>query len=196
MAWTCAYCGAMVKDDVADNCSICLQPRRTEPHAAGTWYIRCPRCRMENNVDTPDAHIDVCPNCGRSEIARYRAKQRPAIASFSPAETYLHFQALQGPSPFQSFAFDVFAQGAVLGREGDCAAESFPVSVSGQHCRIGFDEGWYAEDLNSRNGTILNGKMIAEKSYLGISLSRPLLFQMADVVFKVELRERATASNE
>lgn len=47
----------------------------------------------------------------------------------------------------------------ILGRGSDCDVQVRFSSVSSRHCKLSFDEGyWLVEDLNSRNGTWVDGE--------------------------------------
>ena len=66
-------------------------------------------------------------------------------------------RALQGPNPGTLFPLE--RASAVLGRHPQCEIVLESASVSRQHARIALREGhYYLEDLNSRNGTYLNGE--------------------------------------
>ena len=62
---------------------------------------------------------------------------------------------------FQSF--DLKETPVVIGRHPDCEIQLDDVSVSRYHAKITLDNGhFYLQDLNSRNGTILNGDAIVK----------------------------------
>ena len=52
----------------------------------------------------------------------------------------------------------------VVGRRESCdIALTFP-NISGQHCRLSLEQGyWFAKDLGSRNGTKVDGKAVVRK---------------------------------
>lgn len=71
-------------------------------------------------------------------------------------------QARAGLPPGQLFPIE--GDGAVLGRHPDCDIVLESGAVSRQHARIVRVEGqYYIEDLQSRNGTLLNGAAVAER---------------------------------
>ena len=68
-------------------------------------------------------------------------------------------QVVKGLNPGQVFAIE--GQRAVLGRHPDCDIVLDVGAVSRQHAQISLDEGdYFVEDLHSRNGTMVNGKLI------------------------------------
>lgn len=52
----------------------------------------------------------------------------------------------------------------LVGRQSDCDIQlKFP-NVSSNHCRMAIEEGyWFARDLNSRNGTKVDGRTVIRK---------------------------------
>jgi phosphoserine phosphatase RsbU/P len=73
--------------------------------------------------------------------------------------------ALQGPSPGQILPLD--GPAAVLGRHPGCDIVLESGSVSRQHARITNIEGnFYIEDLHSRNGTFVNGRLLTGQQLL------------------------------
>jgi sigma-B regulation protein RsbU (phosphoserine phosphatase) len=74
-------------------------------------------------------------------------------------------QLLKGQTPGQVFALD--RESSVLGRHPDCDIVLDVQAVSRQHAKIirtGAD--FYVEDMESRNGTFVNGEKIAERRLL------------------------------
>src|SRR5262245_3670802 len=77
----------------------------------------------------------------------------------------------------QQFTFTYPAK-VVIGRSPDCSARLVgDLSVSRRHCLVGIDEeGAWAEDLDSRNGTFVNGYLIGRRTRdceEGLSLRAP-----------------------
>lgn len=68
-------------------------------------------------------------------------------------------QVVKGLNPGQIFAIE--GERAVLGRHPDCDIVLDVGAVSRQHAQISVDDGdYFVEDLHSRNGTMVNGKLI------------------------------------
>ncbi len=73
--------------------------------------------------------------------------------------------AMQGPQPGQLFPLE--GELAVLGRHPDCDIVLESGSVSRQHARIFTVDGkYYVEDLQSRNGTFVNGQTVVDRQLL------------------------------
>jgi serine phosphatase RsbU (regulator of sigma subunit)/pSer/pThr/pTyr-binding forkhead associated (FHA) protein len=73
--------------------------------------------------------------------------------------------ALQGPSPGQIISLD--GPASVLGRHPGCDIVLESGSVSRQHARItNFEGNYYIEDLHSRNGTFVNGRLLTGRQLL------------------------------
>ncbi len=74
-------------------------------------------------------------------------------------------RALQGSNPGQLFPLEV--ERAVLGRHPDCDIVLESGAVSRHHARIlALDGEFFVEDLNSRNGTFVNGRAIEGRQRL------------------------------
>lgn len=74
-------------------------------------------------------------------------------------------RALKGINPGQLFVLD--GDCAILGRHPECDIVLEAPAVSRQHARIVRQNGnFFVEDLNSRNGTFLNGKLVTERQAL------------------------------
>jgi phosphoserine phosphatase RsbU/P len=74
-------------------------------------------------------------------------------------------RALQGLNPGQLFPLE--GASVILGRHPGCDIVLESASVSRQHARIlNVDGDFYLEDLHSRNGTLLNGRPIAQRQLL------------------------------
>jgi serine phosphatase RsbU (regulator of sigma subunit)/pSer/pThr/pTyr-binding forkhead associated (FHA) protein len=74
-------------------------------------------------------------------------------------------RALKGMNPGQLFTLD--GDAAVLGRHPECDIVLEAPAVSRQHARVVCQNGnYYVEDLNSRNGTFLNGQLVRERQPL------------------------------
>ncbi len=74
-------------------------------------------------------------------------------------------RALRGGNPGQCFPLE--GNTAILGRHPDCDIVLESGSVSRQHARVVLaDGGYYVEDLRSRNGTYVNGRMVTSRQLL------------------------------
>jgi pSer/pThr/pTyr-binding forkhead associated (FHA) protein len=76
---------------------------------------------------------------------------------------------------------------AMIGKSAECAIQLYPQLISSRHARIYFDErerSYFLEDLNSRNGTKLDGTRVKTKERLG-SLHVITLANTFDFLFQV-----------
>lgn len=52
----------------------------------------------------------------------------------------------------------------LIGRRESCDIVLRFANVSGQHCQLSLEEGyWYVQDMNSQNGTKVNGERVSRK---------------------------------
>ena len=79
--------------------------------------------------------------------------------------------------------FSIREPGGVLGRARGCAIRIPSPEISRRHCRLRLEDGLvYVEDLDSVNGTRLNGEFVSEKT-----LARPGdLLELGPVAFVIE----------
>ena len=83
----------------------------------------------------------------------------------NPAHLMAVLQTLQGPKPGLVFALE--GNSVTLGRHPECDIVLDAAAVSRQHARILLVDGkYYVEDLNSRNGTLLNGRPLMRRELL------------------------------
>lgn len=74
-------------------------------------------------------------------------------------------RALKGLNPGQLFALD--SESTILGRHPECDIVLEVGAVSRQHARIvRVEDDYFVEDLNSRNGTFLNGRLLQGRQLL------------------------------
>lgn len=74
-------------------------------------------------------------------------------------------QTIRGMAPGQLFPLE--GEAAILGRHPECDIVLDAAAVSRQHARIvRVDGAYYIEDLNSRNGTFVNGRPVAQRQLL------------------------------
>lgn len=74
-------------------------------------------------------------------------------------------RALKGSNPGQCFPLE--GNTAILGRHPECDIVLESGSVSRQHARVVLVEGnYFVEDLRSRNGTYVNGRMVTSRQLL------------------------------
>lgn len=84
---------------------------------------------------------------------------------FTPLIYMPYLDAVTGPAMGRRYTLDLPQY--VLGRHPDCNIVLESGSVSRQHAKISKNgAGFHLEDLNSRNGTFVNGKLIAEATKL------------------------------
>jgi len=74
-------------------------------------------------------------------------------------------QSIHGANPGQLYSLD--GESSILGRHPECDIVLDAAAVSRQHARIlKFEGNFYVEDLNSRNGTFVNGRQVIQRQQL------------------------------
>ena len=135
----------------------------------------CPFCEHEN-----PAHADLCEDCGHplnSDTTIWKSTnelsdiERPALrsAEFVSGVLYLYVASAQNQKPIQHNSQDV----SILGRSSSKSVngsgilidlsdyDALSLGVSRQHARVSHDaKGYFIEDLDSANGTWLNGNRL------------------------------------
>lgn len=121
----------------------------------------------------------------RRKVAREKALQEAAEASLmsesleqadvgvgvkqdapAPAKYSLSFTVVTGSEPGKRFKLG-FNDSAVIGRASDCDLSLNDSEISSRHAEIKFDKGILViKDLNSMNGTLINGVPIHTLHYL------------------------------
>jgi pSer/pThr/pTyr-binding forkhead associated (FHA) protein len=91
-------------------------------------------------------------------------------------------RVLKGADPGQLLPIE--KEVAILGRHRDCDIVVEAAAVSRQHARIAnVGGGYFIEDLNSRNGTHLNGRLVVERQ----PLAENDQIRISDLVFVFQL---------
>nr|BBH91822.1 hypothetical protein KTA_00210 [Thermogemmatispora argillosa] len=127
-------------------------PASTTP--SPTVALTCFRCGTPN----PSTRL-FCTTCGYELADRKAAKDRYVDAQGRVVLASLTLQS--GPLAGRSFRFhqDVTTIGRTNGNDFIIAGRT----VSRRHARLWFDNGhWYLEDLQSANGTLVNGERIQQ----------------------------------
>ncbi|MDR2137652.1 MAG: FHA domain-containing protein [Synergistaceae bacterium] len=126
---------------------------------------RCPACNEENPVSEV-----ICRVC-MTNLASVSPTPRGEAGDVSVSEALLPEKAEKKAdaapavltlSRLSDGRFVPVSVGSVLGRSGDAGAffEDFR-TVSRRHAKVDFrDESWWIEDLNSTNGTWVNGSRL------------------------------------
>jgi pSer/pThr/pTyr-binding forkhead associated (FHA) protein len=127
--------------------------------------------------------LTVCSACTH--------ENRPASFFCSQCGTKLHFAAaptsgrlVRMNGPQQERAIELVDPIAILGRGPTASIRLEDESVSKHHARLSVEQGVYhLEDLESSNGTFLNGKRVRERTEL-----RPGdLVRLGAVILKLEV---------
>lgn len=75
---------------------------------------------------------------------------------------------------------------AVIGRDLACECRIEDATISARHARISFHHGqWWVEDLNSKNGTLLNQRPVLEQ----VVLTSDDILQCGRVIFRINFDE-------
>ena len=127
------------------------------------WVKRCPACNEENPVSEVICHICMTNLASVSPTPR----GAPAAGALSPEETGASEKKSAMPtvltlSRLSDGRFVPVAGGGVLGRNGDAGTFFADFrTVSRRHAKVDFrDESWWIQDLNSTNGTWVNGSRL------------------------------------
>ncbi|WP_052889101.1 FHA domain-containing serine/threonine-protein kinase [Thermogemmatispora carboxidivorans] len=131
-----------------------LAPRATSGTPFPTVTLSCFRCGTPN----PSTRL-FCTTCGYELADRKAAKDCYVDAQGRVVLASLTLQS--GPLAGRSFRFhqDVTTIGRTNGNDFIIAGRT----VSRRHARLWFDNGfWYLEDLQSANGTLVNGERIQQ----------------------------------
>ena len=76
-------------------------------------------------------------------------------------------------------SFDLVGSSVYIGRSEENDIQISDMSVSRRHLKlIEKDDGFYIKDLNSQNGTYVNGTRIAQDEYIEIKESNPIVIGM------------------
>ena len=113
-------------------------------------------------------------------MVRKKAKDVETHTNEPPPVTVTVQQEGKDPSELQ------FRKSFVIGREDSCELQILSLGISRKHAEVFFEKGrWWIKDLQSANGTFLNGEKI-DKIPLGRSTKVELGTGDASLVFTVE----------
>ena len=74
----------------------------------------------------------------------------------------------------------------VIGRDIACECRIDDPTISARHARLSYHHGqWWVEDLNSKNGTLLNQQSVSEQ----VVLTSEDILQCGRVIFRIGLEE-------
>ncbi|MDO5672740.1 MAG: FHA domain-containing protein [Actinomycetaceae bacterium] len=98
-----------------------------------------------------------------------RRHQSPATTTRAGAKTAVRIVVTQGPLVGSSLQLGSLP--VVIGRSPACTLVLEDESSSREHARIYLDSGtWWVEDLNSTNGTLVQGRLIEGPTPLGLHM--------------------------
>lgn len=119
--------------------------------------------------------IDANPNIRSERVTRLNAALKNGKESFPEALEILNIEPAISPAAPQmeestmlqlagagiGCVLSIHKRGAIIGRDTSRATALLgDSSVSGVHCHVYWNGQWYVEDLGSRNGTRVNGKVL------------------------------------
>ena len=144
----------------------------------------CPACKEENPISEV-----ICRVCMTNLTSVSPTQKRaPALAEPKKVLGVAGERTICSPSPAvltlsrssDGRALPV-ADGSVLGRGGDSGAFfEKDRTVSRQHAKIHFHDGiWHIEDLNSTNGTWVNGKRLTPARPFPLNVGDSIALSMA-----------------
>lgn len=139
-----------------------------DDHAHATSKLSSPEIALRRLLTD---FIDANPNVRSERVAQLNAALKRSQDSFQGAFSVLNAEpsssarardkavpSLRLVSPNGSHVLPISRRGTVIGRDTSRAgAVLSDSSVSGVHCRVFWDSRWLIEDLDSRNGTRING---------------------------------------
>lgn len=203
MSWRCSKCGTRNADSDT-SCSECGYNHEKISNQ-GKWVIVCPECGREIAVESEDAELERCPECGNDSIetvhASYKEEDRSvrddeqpmlhprmfiqeirAIPEISNKSIYHQ----KGRTPeFISDKIEILPPEKEFGRNDLPKQGDYYRTISEKHCKFRCDDNgdWFVSDMKSANGTIANGRRLIGKAE--VKLTKDSEIQMANRLFAV-----------
>lgn len=205
MSWRCPKCGNRNADSDT-SCSDCGYHTENKSNPdQGKWIIVCPDCGREIPVAGEDAELERCPECGNDSIetvrASFKAEEGPARADEPPeprprmlireiraipeiSNKFIYRQKGRTPE-FISDEIEILPPEKEFGRNDLPEQGDYYRTISERHCRFRRDDNgdWFVSDLNSTNGTIVDGRRLVGKAEA--RLAKDSEIQMANRLFAV-----------
>lgn len=223
MSWKCPRCGSRNADsDIS--CLDCGYNHENRPTPAGgngagqseanplqgsasqgKWVIVCPDCGREIVVESGDAELEECPECGNNSIetvqAYFKEEARSVRADKQPmlhlrmfiqeiraipetSNKFIYHQKGRTPEPI-SDKIEILPPEKKFGRNDLPKLGDYYKYISEEHCRFRCDENgdWFVSDLGSTNGTRVDGRrLIGDREK---KLTKDSEIQMANRLFAV-----------
>lgn len=195
MSWKCPKCGNHNADSDA-GCSDCGYHHEKRP-SKGKWVIVCPDCGREIAVESEDAELERCPECGNDSIETVRASYKVEQPVSYPRMFIQEIRAIpetsnrfiyhqKGRTPeFISDKIEILPPEKKFGRNDLPKLGDYYETISEEHCRFRCDDNgdWFVSELGSANGTIVNGRRLIGE--MEVRLTKDSEIQMADRLFAV-----------
>ena len=170
----CVGCGNHIKLVIptksSGNIDNLQSPNNVKQTTGSTikYYKLCRVCGNKCYLTNKDQFLDVCSFCGNEDINDIPTNEE-VIKTESKQNVSTQTQS-QEPVKQKKISYGLkdsngliinLCSTSIIGRYGDVNPEYFNQNpyVSGNHVRIGCQgDRWFIEDLNSTNGTRINGK--------------------------------------
>lgn len=171
----------------------------------GKWVIVCPDCGREIVVESKDAELEECPECGNDSIetvpAYFKEEDRPVRADEQPmlhprmfiqeiraipetSNKFIYHQKGRTPE-FISDKIEILPPEKKFGRNDLPKQGEYYKTISEEHCKFRCDDNgdWFISDLGSTNGTRVDDeRLIGEREK---KLTRDSEIQMGKRLFAV-----------
>lgn len=164
----CVGCGNHIKLVIPtkgkeENTNVSTPFKKSNSSSKIKYYKQCRVCGNKCYIDNKDQFLDVCSYCGNEDINDIPTNEeieKVEIKEVDQATLVQDKKKTYGLKDSSGLIIKL-CDTSVIGRYGEVEPEYFSRNpyVSGNHARIGCQgDRWFIEDLNSTNGTRINGK--------------------------------------
>lgn len=167
-------------------------------------YVKyCQVCGAANYLSYKDEYVSACKMCGQDNINNVPTvlakveqednKKNDVLKEASPIKKEeVKSKSERSPITFKQIPnnkiIEIPNNGGVIGRYGDVCKEYFSSyeHISGNHLRIINEKGeYYIQDLNSTNGTKINGSRI--NSLIKYKITNGCMISISTLLFEVSI---------
>lgn len=155
------------------------------------YYKYCRICGNNNYLDNKDDYVPFCKFCQSEELndeptLLEKIEEKAPVVQEAVKEEVKQFEGLRLFNFNENKYVEVPKEGGIIGRYGNIDKEYFSKydHISGNHLRIIFqDNEYYVQDLNSTNGTKINGKKL--HSMIKYKIEKGNLLEISILIFEV-----------